>query len=124
MWYSKPWAPLAAFLILLVVGGYALYGVAQSGKDTLYKSQLQACERGNALREESNRRVAAHNADRDTLQEFLIAAREARRAAYARSHEASDANAAADYSRLIKQLDAVKFYPVKVVDCQTAIAKP
>lgn len=123
-WYSRPYAPLVAFLIIAVVGGYALFSVAQGGKDTLYHSQIQACERGNQLRAENNRRVSAHITDTQTLQDFLIAAREARRATYDKTHEASDRDAVDEYTRLIIKLDGVKFLPVPIVDCAHTITKP
>lgn len=119
-WYSKSWAPLAAFLVLAVVGGYALFASNEHSSGTLYKTQLQACVRGNELRAENNRRIGAHNAERAVLRNFLATAREARREA----GTPSDLRAANEYSRLLRKLDRVRFHPIPNVDCHTVVSQP
>lgn len=119
-WYSKSWAPLAAFLIIAVVGGWALYSSTQGTTDTIYKGQLAACDRGNVLRAESNRRVEANNTEVDVLRTFLLTAREARRAA----GKPLDLVAASEYTILIRRLETVKFKPVDIVNCIKTIPKP
>lgn len=112
--------PLVAFLILALIGGWAIRSSSQESARTLYKSQIEACERGNILRAESNRRVASHVLDAEVLGQFLTAAREARRA----GNTPTDKTAAEDYTNLLERLQRVRFEPVKIVNCAEAIPEP
>lgn len=116
---------LVAFLILALVGGWAIKGSADSSADKLYRSQIEACERGNTLRAESNRRVTSHEVDRNALVAFLNAAESARVSAYERDGNEADKVAAEDYADLAELVrNQVVFEPVSIVDCTEVIEKP
>jgi hypothetical protein len=123
-----PWqthqAPAVAFAVLALVGGYGLKTTADEQSNKLYKTQIETCERGNSLRVESNRRIDAHATDRDVLRAFLVAAKDARVAAYERDRNMSDKAAADEYQRQIIKLDQVTFRPVAIVDCKKVIQRP
>lgn len=123
-WYSKSWAPLVAFLILALAGGYALYTVQKSNATTLYHTQLAGCDRGNQIREESNARAVYNQQELDVLREFLDSARQARVAAYSRDHHAADKKASEAYASQIKSLEGISFKQVPVVNCLKVILKP
>lgn len=112
---------LVSFILLALVGGWAIKSSADNGTQKLYVTQIQSCERGNTLRSESNERLSSHLADRDVLREFLAAARQARLS----SGTPTDVAAAQSYGELIEILnDKVKFSKVPIIDCQKAIKKP
>lgn len=124
-----PWknqaAPLIAFVVLALAGGFGIKASADSSADSLYQTQLDSCHRGNTLREESNRRVRAHEIDRDALLDFLKTAETARLSAYDRDGNKSDLAAAEDYRQLHNRVQTqVVFQPVSIVDCEKVIDKP
>jgi hypothetical protein len=118
-------APLIAFLILAVCGGFAIRSSAHNGLEALYRSQIQACERGNSVRAENNHRILVHQADTKVLKEFLAAAETARKAAYERNGAVEDRDAARNYASLITYLnEKVHFNQTPLVNCKKAIPKP
>lgn len=123
-----PWelkqAPVIAFGVLALTGGYGLWTSSASQADKLYQSQIASCERVNVLREESNRRIEEHIIDRDVLSRFLVAAVSARTAQWERDRNRSDLDAANEYNRLLDRLETVNFEPVSVVDCKSVVEKP
>lgn len=123
-WHSRH-APAIAFAVLALVGGISIKEQSDHQTDKLYGTQLAGCRQGNTLRTESNRRVESHEADTEVLNEFLIAARNARIASYNKTRTEGDRAAIEEYSRLIMVLDAkVKFHKVPLIDCNKAIPKP
>lgn len=118
-----------AYVILALAAGVA---IDRSAKTTahesariLYNSQIAACERGNLLRAEINRRVRSNLVERDALIDFLDTAEVARRASYAKTHQVSDLKAAEGYARLIREVrQKVHFNKVTIVRCNHAIARP
>lgn len=115
---------MLAFLILAIVGGYA---IEQSAKNSakadarqLYEAQIQACEKRNDIRNESNKRIRDHTIERDVLEEFLADARDARRA----SGSPTDKKAASRYANLKKELEGVRFSVLPFEDCAATIQKP
>lgn len=124
-----PWnhhlAPLFAFGVLALGGGWALHNASDSAADQLYQGQLAACDRGNVLRAESNRRVESMTVVKDSLKDFLTSARTARLTAYEAEQNKFDKLAADDYTRLIQKIeDQVKFEFVPLVDCAQVVEKP
>jgi hypothetical protein len=110
-------SPLVAFGLFVAVAfvGLTLWQTSQTA--ALRGQQLRACERGNGLRLESNRRIRSHRVERGVLADFLRAAEEARRAA----GTANDRQAAERYHRLWLQLRRVTFRPTPLVDCRRVI---
>lgn len=116
---------LLAF-VLLAAGGYL--GIKQSTNasirntaQTLYKSQVEACERGNKLRRESNDRVNDHLAERDVVSSFLLMAAEARE----RAGTKLDIATAKRYRILAHRLRTTVFYTkIPVPSCESIIKKP
>jgi hypothetical protein len=94
---------------LLAVGlvGLVLLGFAR-------QNAIKNCDRGNLLRAESNRRIAAHRADRDVLRDFLKSAAVARR-------QTGDVQVAREYDALRRRLAAVTFRSIPPVDCRHAV---
>lgn len=113
--------PIAAFVVLAIIGGIAIEDSASHASQTLYKSQIAACNRNNQLRTESNRRIPAHVAEREIVRSLLVTAKAAREV----SGSSSDKVAAASYDDLIRRLDTdVKFHKVPLIDCLKVVKKP
>ena len=113
--------PLLAFILVCIVGAFALYQNNSHNADVLYKSQLANCQRINDIRNESNRRIEAHAADRDVLKNFLQTARSARLSAG--THE--DRVTADQYLHLANILDKKVFFkPLQTVNCEQVIKHP
>lgn len=124
-----PWhahhAPAIAFAVLALVGGFSLKEASDHQTGKLYDTQIAGCERNNTIRKESNDRIQAHEADAGVLNDFLIAARNARIASYQAHPTEGDKAAIEEYTRLISVLDAkVKFNRVPLINCKEAIPKP
>lgn len=115
---------LLSFVLLALVGGWAIHASAESATDQLYKEQLAACERGNLLIRESNHRINAHRTDTSVLRGFLLDAAQARQAAYEANHETTDLKASRAYLAGAQRLEAVKFDPLPPVNCNKVIKKP
>lgn len=120
---------VVAFMLLAGAGAYAIDTSARStaanSARVLYQSQLDSCRRGNALRDEVNRRVETVNTQRSVLLDFIQSAEEARRATYTQSHHASDKEAADVYQHLANQVQTQLHYrTVPLVDCFKVIKKP
>lgn len=47
----KQYGPALAYLIIALLASYAVYAIQQNTLGTIYQNTLEACERGNALRE-------------------------------------------------------------------------
>jgi hypothetical protein len=109
-----------AFVLLAVVAIVAFNQSITNSDNKLYQSQLAACKRGNLVREESNRRIGAHQLDRDVLKQFLDSAEKARRA----SGKREDIKTANEYHRLSTSLNSVTFKPTPLIDCNKAVHKP
>jgi hypothetical protein len=124
MWYNKPWAQLAAFIIGLVIMAVALKGVQAGANNKLYKTQLAACYRGNKIRQENNDRAKDHEKQDQVIRIILVNARNARLATWRRDHNAEDLRAYQGYVKGLKLSATIKFSAIPLVDCQKAIAKP
>lgn len=126
-WYNKQWAPLAAFLIL-GIAGVTGFNISQNSTDnTLYQNSLQACERGNGLREQTNDRLVVIGVQKAVLTKFVRSAYVARRdsAKTAAPGDTVDRDAAKAYASYLKTLSNVPtLESVDIVDCNTAIKKP
>lgn len=119
------WLPVLAYLFI----AFALVFLLQRSADTRarldYKNSVAACQRGNKLRTESNNRIAAHQADKQGLVDFLEGARRARLAGYVRNRNSEDLKAARNYAAIIKRVNAqVRFDSVALVDCPNQFTKP
>lgn len=124
-----PWqnahAPAVAFAVLALAGGIGLKSAADRHNDQIYQTQLAGCQRDNALRAESNKRIVSHSADKEVLREFLDAARSARVASFSRNPTQGDRVAIEEYERLMKMLDTkVKFRAVPLINCEKVTTKP
>ena len=91
-WLERHWRPaiLLALLALAVVGGYAIQASYHNTLEHLHTSQLEACERGNVLRQRlqvnvrvldrllgeaaRNRRIVARHQDNPRLAAADLAA--------------------------------------------------
>lgn len=88
--WARCWGPLAAFVILALMGGYILEQQARDHAQELSEASIASCERTNMLREQVNRqaqvmsRLVTFTADRmaasgtspdlDLVEEFRLAA--------------------------------------------------
>ena len=115
---------LLSFIMLAIVGGWAIRSSAESNADKLYGAVVGSCERANDLRIESNDRIAAHRLDTLVLRSFLLDAAGAREAAFARDGNPSDKLAAEAYRDLANSLKRVRFTPLPRVECIKVIEKP
>ena len=118
--FLSKWGMLIAFMILAGAGIYAVNAQAEANAMTLYRTQLVGCEQANAVRTESNQRIAAHVLDRDVLAKFLSSAAKAREAAGSET----DLTAAAEYRTLRDSLRQVHFDTQTLIDCSKTIEKP
>jgi NAD dependent epimerase/dehydratase family enzyme len=124
-----PWnlkhAPLIAFAVIALGGGLALQANSDDTAENLYDSQIQACERVNKLREESNQRVLGLRTVRNSLEDFLRTAAEARFDAYQKSGNDFDRKAYVRWEKTANELVAkVRFGKVPIVDCEKVIERP
>ena len=115
---------LVSFIILALVGGWAIKSSADNGTRKLYESQIAACERGNLLRKETNDRVHDQLESTQVLQSFLDSAATAREAAFQANGQPEDKKAAEAYLRLSGRLESVQFDTVPIINCKEAIKKP
>lgn len=115
---------LVSFILLALIGGWAIKSSADSSAERLYQTQIEACEGSNDNRRESNQRVGQHRTDTSVLRDFLLSAATARSAAYERDGEAADLVAAKAYEQGAERLRAVNFNQLPLVNCQKAIKKP
>lgn len=114
-----------AFALMACVLAFSLTRSDNTANEKLHRAQIRACEERNALREESNKRIASHVADRDGLESILTSAYVARRKAYLRDHHESDAHAAAVDLMALRDVQAkVKFDFIPPVDCVATEPKP
>jgi uncharacterized protein YneF (UPF0154 family) len=114
-----------AFLILAFGLMGAFYLSARGNSDQLYKNAVINCERINTLRYESNARIAAHEADRDILIEFMKSAAHARYRSWQRTGAVGDLRAMRNYHHDITSERAqVTFHPLPIVNCPQVIKKP
>lgn len=112
-------------IFLFAVAMLAVFQVSKNGRETLYRTQYQACLRGNTLRSESNTRLRAHRADTKGLLDFLASAQAAREASYRQTHQASDKAAAEAYAGIATNVKAnARFKLVTIVDCRKAVPHP
>ncbi len=109
-----------AFLLLAIVGGYAIERQARSDAHKLWRSQILVCGRSNTLRVENNHRVSAHHIEIKVLQAFLQSATEARTV----SGTPKDLETADTYKKLSKTLESVTFRMLPLIDCERAYPKP
>lgn len=110
-------APLIAFIVLALAGGWALKATTDANDANIKEAQVAACERGNVLREETNDRVQDNQLQVEVLTKFLEAARTARLDAFAKSHNKFDLSAANNYTQLIANLKNVVYEKVPLADC-------
>jgi hypothetical protein len=118
--FISRWGMGIAFLILAAAGMYAVNAQAESNAQVLYETQVESCRQANAVRDESNQRIAAHLIDRNVLSSFLGSAAEARSA----SGSAVDRKAASEYLDLRSSLARVQFQTQPLLDCEKAVPKP
>lgn len=111
-----PVAPLAAFLVLAFFGGWAIKSSSDNTAEALHRNQLAGCERGNAVRAESNRRIGQHIAEVKVVRQFLVSARNARLASGTRM----DIKTAHQYAHLITNLDRIHFEVTPLINCKEA----
>jgi hypothetical protein len=114
------WEPFVAFVLLVAVVSVGLYFDGKRRSNSLYDQQVAACERGNALRAESNDRVADNEAIKSGLVTFLDGAIRARRA----SGGPEDIEAARTYEAVRDKVTQVTYERVELVNCRVAIEKP
>lgn len=116
--YANTWAPLIAFLLIAIVGGYSLHEQQIQTARKLHNSQLIQCGVTNTLLSESNKRAPLEQRTVDTLRSFLETARTAREAAYRAHHFHADKQAADGYAAQLRRLIGVSFAVIPPVDCQ------
>lgn len=125
--YNKPWAPLAAFLILGIAGVTGFHISEKNSQNTLYQNSLQACERGNILRQQINDRLVVLQTQKNVLVKFIGTAYDARAAAakLAGPGDTIDREAAKAYKGYIDALNETPaLETVDLVNCEVAIEKP
>lgn len=110
------WYPLAAFLLIAGVGGYAIAATSQRDAELLHRALTASCERANDRAEESNQRTAV-------IEEVLSTAADSldERAELHEDHKAARLlrNQASRYRELVGTLEYVP-----PVDCEEAVPHP
>ncbi len=122
--FASRWAPVFAYLVIVVALVFYLDKRDAAEREQTYKDQVAACERGNAIRDENNRRAVFHQKDLDALRSFLNGAKDARQAAYDRDQNKEDLKAVENYQANIKSLQGISFKQVPLVDCANQFEKP
>lgn len=117
-WLERHWRPaiLLALVALAVAGGWAIRASYHQTLEHLHTSQLEACERGNILRQRLQVNVRV-------LDELLTEA--AHNRVVVAAHEDNPRVAAADLkvARAYRKLRAVTV-GVPLVDCVEAVERP
>ena len=117
-WLERHWRPaiLLALVALAVAGGWAIRASYHQTLEHLHTSQLEACERGNILRQRLQVNVRV-------LDELLTEA--AHNRVVVAAHEDNPRVAAADHkaARAYRKLRAVTV-GVPLVDCVEAVERP
>lgn len=125
-------SPRTAY-VLLAIGIFVTLFVfsrtvaKEQARDIATASALAArsgCERTNAFRRESNRRIAQHKKNNEATLLVAEGARDARLAAFRRDGEQSDLQAYRTYVRAVKLLKGVEYREVEIVDCEEAYPLP
>lgn len=130
--FVRTHAQAIAYLLIAVVAALAIdlsanhtaHTAATTAARVLYRSQLQACQRGNKLRRQINDRTHESATSRGVLISFLRSARRARLDSYRLGHQAADLRAANAYGSQIKREQRVHFTPVLIIDCHEAFPAP
>ena len=122
------WVRTHRTAIAFVVLALAIAWVVQTGNarsaDRLYNNAIAACQRGNALRTESNERAPIHEKALVIERRFLLTAAEARTRAYERDGAPEDRKAAQSYREQAGELDGLTFTVVPLVDCKATVKHP
>jgi hypothetical protein len=104
---------LAGVLLFVVAGVIIIVLVLALG----HKRDLAACARANLRTSESNRRAPEHTIDARDLADLADAARDARRADFARTGALSDRHAAGRYARIVRRQNRLTFALIPLTDC-------
>jgi hypothetical protein len=114
------------FAIVSVFAGAYVISRTTLGVSTLRlrDAQVDACDRGNVLRRESNRRVDAFVVDARNLLALARGAEVARMAAYRQSHNPFDLKAARLYARIVASQETLRFRRVALIDCEAVVPQP
>lgn len=121
----RTYGALLAFVVLAGAGGVALDRTQTNNVNTLHGSLLKGCVRGNVLRVELNKRLAANNAEKDAVVTFLTDAERAREASYKLSRQPSDLRASQEYRELANDITSkVVYVRFPTVNCAKAYPKP
>lgn len=114
------WGPLGAFVVLALVGAFAIHRSTEGDAERLRAAMVQSCERVNLLRQESNDRIESHTIERDVVLQIIATAQAIVRA----SETAGVRRQAGAIGQLSEQMRAVQFEPIEIVDCEKAIPRP
>lgn len=103
----------------------ALYFQEQKSSDHLYHNSLQACLRGNTLRQETNNRLESIATQRIVLRDFLKTAYVARLNSASSTGSLIDKQAAQEYKEYLRKLNSLqRLKRIPLVNCDTTIKKP
>lgn len=117
-WLERHWRPaiLLALLALAIAGGWAIQSSYHNALEHLHTSQLEACERGNILRQRLQVNVRV-------LDELLTEAAHNRVVVAAHEDNPRVAAAGLKAARAYRKLRAVTV-GVPLVDCVEAVERP
>ena len=103
----------ASFLLALVVPAYYVNRAFQVS----HARQVASCERGNAIREELNRRSASLRLEKAIIAQFLTDATDRR----GLSEKPADRALVVRYEALSTRLARVRYRDIPVADCTAAV---
>lgn len=114
--FTGRWAPMVAFLLVALAGGYAIQRSSQADAELLHEGLVQACERANVRDRNANHRTMV-------MAEVLEAAAESReREAQIASdprEEQVNRQVAERYRELVGRLPYAE-----PIDCEEAVLEP
>lgn len=113
--------PAVGYLLLVAVLAVGLYANQQHQARHLRAAQVKACERGNQLRSESNRRIRAHETDRQAFMLVWTQTRAARLAEYRRTRNPYALQVARAAQSALTMERSISFRPVALVNCERVV---